>query len=115
MGLALATLGCGKADYGTTGTSGNPGANEVWMQSTAFNPGSRTVTVGTKVTWTNMDGFTHTVTSNSVPGGATPFSSGNIGANGTFPVTFTTVGTYQYYCTIHGTPSSGMRGTITVN
>ena len=24
-------------------------------------------------------------------------------------------GTYEYYCSVHGTPTSGMRGTVTVN
>jgi len=29
---------------------GNPGANEVWMQNTAFNPSSITVDAGTTIT-----------------------------------------------------------------
>jgi plastocyanin len=29
-------------------------------------------------------------------------------------VTFTTAGTYQYYCKIHGSPGAGMHATIVV-
>ncbi len=115
LGLVVAVLGCGKESYGGTGPSGTPGANEVWMQNIAFNPSPRAVTLGTTITWTNKDGFAHTVTSSSVPGGVAAISSGNIAGSGTFQVTFSTVGTYQYFCTIHGTAASGMRGTITVN
>jgi plastocyanin len=35
---------------------------------------------------------------------------GTLGASGTFSFTFTTAGTYQYFCTVH----SSMNGTITV-
>jgi hypothetical protein len=32
----------------------------------------------------------------------------------TFSQTFTTPGTYLYFCVVHGTPDSGRRGTIVV-
>lgn len=116
LGLVVAGLGCGKESYGPSGSgSGTPGANEVWLQNIAFSPSSRTVTAGTTVTFTNKDGFAHTVTSSSVPAGAATFNSGNVAANGTFQVTFSVAGTYQVYCMIHGTPTTGMRGTIVVN
>jgi len=51
-------------------------------------------------------------------GGVESFSSGNFN-NGTltttFVHTFNTAGDYGYYCTIHGTPTSGMRGTVHVD
>ena len=82
---------------------GNPSANEVWIQGNAFSPSSRTVSVGTTVTWTNKDGIVHTVT-------GTGWGSGNLAQNATFTHTFDTVGSNPYHCTIH--PS--MTGTITV-
>ncbi|MFI5219157.1 MAG: cupredoxin domain-containing protein [Bacteroidia bacterium] len=99
--------GCSKDDdgYGSgSGGSGSPGANEVWMQSNAFTPGTRTVTVNTTVTWTNKDGAAHTVTSSSFTG------SGNIASGGTFNHTFTAAGTYDYHCALH----SNMNGKVIV-
>lgn len=98
-----------------TGNGGTPGANEVWMQNTAFNPTTRTVAAGTNVTFLNKDGFTHTTNSSSVPNGASQWSSGNVAGGGTYgPLAFTVPGTYQYYCSIHGAAGSGMHGTIVV-
>ncbi len=88
----------------TTGsTSTSPGANEVWMQNTAFVPASKTITVGTTITWTNKDASTHDVSSSA-------FTSPDMGQNATFSYTFTTVGTYNYKCVFH----AGMNGTIIV-
>ena len=81
--------------YGTGGSAG-PGMNEVFIQGMAFSPATITVTAGTTITWTNKDGYAHTVTSDT-----NLFNSGNIGSNGTFTYTFATAGTYQYHCTIH--------------
>ena len=97
--------------YTTTPTSptptptAGPGTNEVWMQSLAFVPATKTVSVGTTITWTNKDSDTHDVVSNT---GA--FTSSSFGLNGTFSYQFNTVGTYTYKCTFH----SGMNGTIIV-
>ncbi len=115
LGAVLVGSACSSNSYGP-GSGGNaqPGANQVFMQSSAFNPVTRTVAVGTLVTWVNKDGFAHTATSSSAPAGAATFSSGNVAGGGQFQVTFATAGTYQYYCTIHGTPTSGMRGTVIV-
>ena len=81
--------------YGTGGTGG-PVVNEVFIQGMAFNPATITVTAGTAITWTNKDGYAHTVTSDT-----NLFNSGNIGSNGTFTHTFATAGTYPYHCSIH--------------
>jgi plastocyanin len=82
------------------------------MLNSAFVPSPDTVSAGATVTWTNQDAATHTVT--SVPGSAETFSSGNVSAAATFSHTFNSAGTFNYYCAIHGTPTSGMRGTIVV-
>jgi plastocyanin len=81
---------------GGNGGNGGPPASEVWIQGSAFNPVTLTVAVNTTVKWTNKDGITHTVTSDS-----NLFDSGNLSSNGTFPYTFTTKGTFTYHCNIH--------------
>lgn len=87
-----------------------------------FSPDSVTVVIGVNntVTWTNDDSVDHTVTSTSVPFGATPFDSGLLSpgsgmpwqrpAGENFTQTFTIPGTYQYHCTQHG----WMTGTVVV-
>ena len=86
-----------------TGTT--QGVNAIVIQNMAFGPSSKTVAVGTTITWTNQDAVGHTVTSTSGL-----FDSGTLGQGGTFSFTFTTAGIFDYRCTIH--PS--MTGTITV-
>jgi plastocyanin len=70
----------------------------------SFGPNSLTIKVGTKVTWTNHDSVTHTVTANQ---GA--FNS-SVSPGSSFSFTFTKAGTYAYHCAIH--PS--MTATIVV-
>ncbi len=78
--------------------------------SQPFTPATLTVKAGASVTWVNKDPVTHTVTSTSVPSGAKGFDSGDLPYGYPFTVTFTTPGTYQYYCSIHPI----MTGTIVV-
>ncbi len=89
------SAGCSKSDSSTT----NPGADEVFIQSFAFNPSTITVPVNTTVTWTNKDAVAHTVTSDT--GGL--FDSGNLNTNATYAHKFTSAGTFNYHCTIHPT------------
>ena len=80
------------------------------MQGFQFQPSTRTVAVGDRVTWRNMDGATHTATANNGS-----FDTGDIAATvGTGSHTFNTPGTFEYYCKYHGSPGSGMHGTIVV-
>lgn len=73
--------------------------------------GTFTIPVGTKVTWTNNDGFFHTSTSDVTP---TPiWDSGNITPAGSFSFTFTQAGVFPYHCLRHPGIAS-MHGTITV-
>ncbi|MCX6254504.1 MAG: cupredoxin family copper-binding protein [Bacteroidia bacterium] len=93
-------------DPGSKGTSGTPGTNEVFIQGMAYDPATITVAANTTITWTNKDAVVHTVTSSTGL-----FDSGSIGTNGTYSHTFTTAGTYPYYCVVH--PS--MTATVVVN
>ncbi len=108
MGIAIlfAIIGISDSCNKSTDSQGTPGTNEVWIQGMAFNPSAITVTAGTTITWTNKDGFAHTVTSNTGL-----FDSGTINSNGTYSHLFATAGTFPYHCTIH--PS--MTASVVVN
>jgi large repetitive protein len=85
-----------------------------------FTPQTMTVTSGTTVTWDNQTSVNHTVTrctTSACPvgpgtGSDAAFGSGLLGAGQTFAVTFHGLGTYNYYCQVHG--YSVMHGTVTV-
>jgi plastocyanin len=76
-----------------------------------FNPDDITIDAGDTVEW-EFSGNDHTVTSI----GSGPLDSGTQSDGSTFSHTFTTAGTYQYYCTIHGDAGTftGMVGTVNV-
>ena len=81
------------------------GGNSVTISGFAFSPQSLKVKVGTKVTWTNNDGVTRTVTADNGT-----FSSGPLTSGHSFSFSFTKAGTYTYFCSIH----RGMKATIVV-
>ena len=69
-----------------------------------------TINVGDTVTWTHNGVRPHTVHADN---GA--FNSGNRVTGQQFSYTFTTAGTFAYYCDYHGGPGgSGMSGTVVV-
>ena len=117
---------------GSTNPSGNM---EVAIENYAYAPTELTITVGTTVTWTNMDPVGHAVTEGTLestkPANQRAFDSSN-GAQAKYDLiltgqswsyTFTTPGTYDYYCIPHpymiaritvlpsgGSPSQGSQG-----
>ena len=100
---------------GTTGDAATPPNNIIVGGSTnQFMPSTLTVKVGDTVTW-SWAGGAHTVTS-----GANCMSDGMYGTNGTvvavgatFTHTYTTAGTFEFFCEPHCV-SSGMKGSIVV-
>lgn len=82
-----------------------------------FSPADLTVNVGDSVVWTVTKAFPepHSVTSGALgdPNSGKAFDSGiKLRNNGdTFSQTFSTAGTFPYYCQVHPTE---MKGTITV-
>jgi plastocyanin len=86
-------------------SGGASGSNAVEIKGLAFNPASISVKTGSKITWTNNDSATHTVTldDNSV-------DSGNVNVGSTFDHAFATAGTFAYHCKIH----SSMHGTVVI-
>jgi plastocyanin len=86
-------------------------ATPVWAADVAvkignftFGPQDLTVKAGTTVTWTNEDDIPHTVVSPNT------FRSKVLDTDGTYAFTFTTPGTYKYFCSLH----PHMTGTIVV-
>jgi amicyanin len=78
----------------------------VSIDNFTFNPQKLTVKAGTTVTWTNKDDIPHGV---AATGNAFPRSNA-MDTDNTYSFTFTTAGTYQYFCYIH----PHMTGTIVV-
>ena len=71
-----------------------------------FAPDSISVAVGDTVSWT-FSGAPHTVTS-GLPGAPDGrFDSGIVNPGGTFTVTFSTPGTYPFFCGVHPAQMSG--------
>jgi plastocyanin len=81
-------------------------ANSISIDNFTFNPPTLTVKAGTTVTWTNKDDIPHGVASSN-----NAFTrSKALDTDDSFSFTFTTPGTYQYFCYIH----PHMTGTIVV-
>lgn len=80
---------------------------QIQIDNFAYEPKSRSVTLGTEVTWLNQDDAQHTVTSNN-----DSFKSNNLEEGDEFSYRFTQRGDYKYHCVIHG--EDRMSGTITV-
>lgn len=91
-----------------------------------FEPASVTIHTGQTVTWVNDSALPHSTTDDpaknpvanqfpqysQLPDGAPAWNSGLLQPGQTFSETFTTAGTYDYFCIPH--ILSGMRGTIIV-
>ena len=114
----------------TLGLSGkqalaDPKTVEVTMKQAPkarFVPDVVNISVGDTVHWTNPAFVTHTVTFDpaqaqtagdvALPGGVSPFGSGDIEEDQSYSHTFTAKGTYKYVCKYH--EAMGMAGTVIV-
>jgi plastocyanin len=83
------------------------GANSVTVGNNFYSPATLSVAPGATVTWTWAQGdVEHTVTFDDNAPGSPRQSSG------TFQRTFSTAGTYTYFCSVHG--RAVMSGAVTV-
>lgn len=78
----------------------------ITIQNFAFSPKTVTVKKGTKVTWTNQDVASHTVTSDT----GTELNSELLGKGESFSHVFNEAGTFAYHCT----PHPNMQATVVV-
>lgn len=107
---ALAVVAAGMAcedPYGSGGCS-SPGSPNVNIQNSQFCPSTRTISSGSTVTWTNLDGITHTAAADVTSGES--WNTGNLGNGVSSGHQFNTPGTFTYHCAIH----TSMHGTIVV-
>jgi plastocyanin len=113
VGAAAFALGRGVASDSNTSSNTTAVASNapqgsttaVTIQDFAFSPETVTVKVGSAITWTNGDGFAHSV--KSADGS---FVSQDLQQGQSFTATFSTPGSYAYVCGIH----NSMTGTVVV-
>ena len=104
--LAIATLALA---LGACSDSTSADPNTIDVDDNSFGPSALTVDAGTTVTWDWVGAAAHNVTWV----GGTPAASATQ-TSGTYTRNFAAAGSFAYYCTIHGTETTGMRGSITV-
>ncbi len=106
--ILLVALVAAAACSSDDGDSGPTPEGDVTVENNDFDPATLQVAAGSSVVWAWASGAsTHNVT----------FDDGEASGNrssGTYSRTFATAGTYPYHCTLHGTATSGMRGSVTV-
>jgi plastocyanin len=103
LGAACAPLA---AAFVVPGWGETAAASAASIANFTFNPKTLTVTAGTTVTWTNRDDIPHGIawTNNAFQ------RSKALDTDDSASFTFTTPGTYQYFCYIH----PNMVGTVVV-
>jgi len=100
-----AVVGSGLAGGALIARAQSP-ASAVLIDNFTFNPQQLTVKAGTTVTWTNKDDIPHGIASAN-----NAFSKSKaLDTDDSYSFTFTTPGTYAYFCYIH----PHMTGTIVV-
>jgi amicyanin len=85
--------------------SAEPEDTAAKIENFTFVPQHLTVKTGTTVTWTNADDIPHAVASTTKA-----FKSKVLDTNDKFSFTFTSAGTYEYFCSLH----PHMTGTVVV-
>jgi adhesin/invasin len=84
----------------------------VSVRDNFFTPAPATVPNGSRVVWNWEGNNVHNVTWINEPAGN---SDSGTQQSGVHEVVFLSNGTFAYYCTIHGSPTGGMRGSVVVN
>ena len=90
----------------TQPTAAKAGGSAISIDNFTFTPPTLTVKAGTRVTWTNRDDIPHGIAAQN-----NAFTRSNaLDTDDSYSFTFTTPGTYQYFCYVH----PHMTGTIVV-
>ena len=71
-------------------------ANEITIDNFTFTPKELTVPVGTTVKWVNHDDIPHTIVEKK-----TTFRSKALDTDDSYSFTFTSAGTFDYFCGLH--------------
>jgi plastocyanin len=94
----------------SAGSAAAQSPQSVTVQTFQFKPTPMEVAAGSKVTFTNQDDITHTVTSGTPESRDGKFSHQLVGKGATATVELNQRGVYPYFCERH----RSMRGEITV-
>lgn len=104
----MSSMGTPSSEQTTTDESENVSTSNVVMSNLDFSPAKISVKKGTTVTWTNRDNVQHDVNPDNP---TNEFKKSPLfGKDGTYSVTFNTVGSFSYHCT----PHPFMKGTVEV-
>jgi len=95
LGLGIAGLGA-RAGNVTATAQTKPETRDVTIDNFTFGPADLTVKAGTTITWTNRDDIPHTVVNTDKV-----FKSKVLDTDEKFSFTFSTPGTFSYFCSIH--------------
>lgn len=98
--VVMSLMGASRADTPATPVT------QVVIANMSFSPSTLTVAAGTTVTWTNRDGDAHSVESRDKAFPSSPL----LNTGDKYSYTFTTPGSYAYYCAVH----AAMTGKIVV-
>jgi len=71
-------------------------ANEITIDNFTFTPKELTIAVGTTVKWVNHDDIPHTIVEKK-----TTFRSKALDTDDSYSFTFTSAGTFDYFCGLH--------------
>jgi len=109
---SLASLLLASAAFAVLSCSDSTAPNQATVQvrDNTFDPATATIQAGGTVTWQWAGQAQHNVTWVN-PSGT---SDSPTQATGTYTRNFSGAGTYDYFCTVHGTATSGMRGSVVV-
>lgn len=80
----------------SAGTAARAADVTVKIGNFTFGPQEQHVKAGTRVTWINEDDIPHTVTSTTLA-----FKSKPLDSDDKYAFTFTSPGTYAYFCSLH--------------
>lgn len=111
--LALALAGCGGGgDEGGEPTVPSSSSTTVSAVDNTFQPERISVRAGTEVTWSNDGRNDHNIV--PVEGDDWGVAAESFHAGDTYRYVFSEPGTYEYYCSLHGTAEAGMVGAVDV-
>jgi plastocyanin len=120
LAVVVAGAGCASTSSASSTPTNSPvtlapvrsGTVKISARDNSFIQDKVTVALGSTVVWTNDGRNDH----NIVAVGDTPFhvETANFGPKATYEYVPRTPGTYRYYCSIHGTDTKGMPGTVQV-
>jgi plastocyanin len=112
-GLALLLLNSGMIAAAPQASARGPAVHKVvtiHIRDNSFAPANVNIAEGTTVRWVNDGRNTHNVT----PDTGKAYGSGKLAPGKSYVHTFPDAGAFAYYCTLHGTPTSGQHAALAV-